>query len=68
MHKIEYYSPYYFGDLVDCNAQHTGSFQGRVSEIVLSEDGSVYYGVLCNDGIIQYGIYPWQMMLVKNNC
>ena len=65
MHRISFQSRFHFGDLVHYQSYHSGLFQGRVTEITLSEDGEVHYGILCEDGVGQFGLYPDDMRLLE---
>ena len=60
MHQFRFESPYTFGDEVEFSAPHA-SGRGRVLDIVLCEDRSVYYLVDCDNGDIHGGILPQLM-------
>ena len=66
MHRITFESPFYFGDLVDFNGIN-GSGRGRVSDIILQQDMSVYYYIELEEGGETIpGIYPKEMRLVHS--
>jgi len=57
MYKITFQSAFYFGDVVKYQSSLNGSNQGRIVDIALSDDGSVYYVIECDDGETNGGIY-----------
>lgn len=60
MYRFEFESPYTFGDEVEYTAPHA-SGRGKVMDIVLCDDRSVYYIIQRDDGDCDGGIYPKHM-------
>jgi hypothetical protein len=65
MHRITFESPFYFGDRVEFASQN-GSGRGRVADIVVGADRSVYYVIEPDDSPnFIGGIYPSEMRLIE---
>jgi hypothetical protein len=65
MHRITFESPFNFGDRVEFTSQN-GSGRGRVSDIVVGADRSVYYIIKPDDSLdLVGGIYPNEMRLIE---
>jgi hypothetical protein len=64
MHQISFRSLYYFGDWVRYESKEFGIREGQVTDITLSDDGAVHYGVRWNDGLGEFGIYPDRIQLL----
>ena len=62
--EIRFTSPYAFGDLVEFHSIN-GQGSGRVSDIVLQEDGTYYYYITRDDGEIHPGVYADEMLLIE---
>ena len=56
--QIVFQSPFRFGDQVWFESLHNGKGTGTILDIILQEDGQVYYAVQLDGGEIQSGIYP----------
>jgi hypothetical protein len=65
MHRITFDSPFYFGDLVEFDSRHNGSGRGRVTDIVIGSDRSVYYIIDVGESGLIGGILPAERRLVE---
>lgn len=64
MHRITFESPFNFGDRVEF-VSRSGAGRGRVSDIVVGADRSVYYIIAPDDSSDMIGgIYPNEMRLI----
>ena len=66
MHGISFQSAYNFGDLVQFETDEHESQEGTITDITLSDDGAVHYGILIDpESGGHFGIYPEKMRLIK---
>lgn len=65
MHKISFMSQFIFGDVIEWDCRDYGQGRGRIIDIVICDDGAVYYTAQPDDGDAQSGLYPDQIRLVQ---
>lgn len=63
MHVFTIRSPFNFGDQVQFVSSLNGSGKGRILEVALAEDGSIYYLIETDEGRIIGGILPTEVQL-----
>ena len=60
-YEVAFRTKYIFGQMVSYRSMN-GSGRGRIVDMVVVEDGSVYYSVELPDGDVQPGIYPEEIV------
>jgi len=63
--SVSFRTPFMFGDQVTYKSATNGEGSGAILDIVVQQDGGVYYAIGRADGSIQSGIYPDEMQLVS---
>jgi hypothetical protein len=64
-YEIAFRTPYIFGQIVSYRSVN-GAGRGRIVDMVVVEDGSVYYSVELPSGEVQPGIYPEEILGVES--
>ena len=64
---VTFTTPYAFGDRVTYKSKVNGEGAGKILDIVVQEDGLVYYAILLENGSIQSGIYRDEMKLISRS-
>jgi hypothetical protein len=60
-YEVAFRTPFVFGQMIRYRSTN-GTGRGRIVDMVVVEDGSVYYSVELPSGEIQPGIYPEEVL------
>ena len=60
-YEVAFRTKYIFGQMISYKSMN-GTGRGRIVDMVVVEDGSVYYSVKLPSGDVQPGIYPEEIV------